>query len=55
LNPDAQPVSFPIDAPCIVVPLTHMFNRVFIRAAALLARENRGGMDKFRRPIDVDA
>jgi hypothetical protein len=55
LNPDAQPVGFPDDAPCIVTPLTAMFSRVFLAAAALLAEQGRGGMDKFRRPISADA
>lgn len=52
LNPDAQPMGFPVE-PCIVVPVTAMFNRVFLAAAALLARQGRGGLDKFRRPIDA--
>jgi hypothetical protein len=52
LNPDAQMVTFPVDA-CIVVPLTRIFTGVFLRAAELLARQGRGGMTRHRQPIDA--
>jgi hypothetical protein len=54
LNPDAKPHAPPKGA-VILYPLSDAFNTVFLSAAALLAKQKRGGMDKFRRPIDADA
>jgi hypothetical protein len=44
LNPDAKVVTFPVEA-CIVVPLTRLFNAVFLPATDLLAKQNRGAVN----------
>ena len=53
LNPDAkQFVSF--TGVAIHLPLTHTFNRYFLTASEFLTNHKRGGMDKFRRPVDAE-
>lgn len=51
LNPDAKPIAPPWAA--IHLPLTDTFNKIFIECAKFLVINKRGGVDKFRRPVDV--
>jgi hypothetical protein len=51
-NPDVKQVW--IDFTAIVIPASTIFHQVFLKAAELLAKQQRGGMDKFRRPVDVE-
>jgi len=51
-NPDVKPVW--IDFTAIIIPVSSICNRVFLKAAELLAKQGRGGLDKFRRPIDME-
>jgi hypothetical protein len=51
-NPDVKQVR--IDFTAIVIPASTIFNQVFLKAAELLAKQQRGGLDKFRRSIDVE-
>jgi hypothetical protein len=53
LNPNAQRMTFPADAPSIVVPLTDMWSRVFLAATDLLAKQQRGGLDVRGRPVEI--
>jgi hypothetical protein len=52
LNPDAKPHA-PSKGTAIHLALTDTFNTVFLACAQLLSNQGRGGMDKFRRPVDV--
>lgn len=53
-NPDAKPHA-PPKGVAILIPLSDTFETVFLAAAEVLKAQKRGGMDKFRRPIDADA
>jgi hypothetical protein len=48
-NPDAKVVW--IDFPAFVIPISTIFTDVFLKATELLAKQERGGMDEFRRPL----
>ena len=53
LNPDAKPHGPPAGT-CVLVPVTHHFQKVFMECAKFLVNNKRGGiMDKYRRPVDV--
>lgn len=52
LNPDAKPLG-PLAGTAIHLPLTDVFNKIFIQCAKFLVINKRGGVDKFRRPVDV--
>jgi hypothetical protein len=51
-NPDAKPHR-PYKGTAIHLPLTDLFNQIFLTCAQRLTNQGRGGMDKFRRPVDV--
>jgi hypothetical protein len=52
--PDAKPFAPPKGA-VILLPLSNSFDTVFLAATALLTKQKRGGMDRFRRPVDAEA
>jgi hypothetical protein len=53
VNPDAKPHA-PSSGMAIHLPLTDFFNKTYLTCVDLLTNQKRGGMDKFRRPVNAD-